>query len=182
MVPIAISLLLLLGYFLREYSLGKLTALEVGMLSANIRRFRLRYVGCVVVGLLVFVILRFSIPTLTNLFFLIFLSLCAIATIGFEMYGWHKCIQGKYSRAFSAPYTVSRVFTNLGAPVPREGGYRLLLEGPQRIESRSRVGPVRKSRIPYFLPPNSDRPERHLPQRTWALSTLYLSSHSYADG
>ena len=114
MIPVAISLLLLLGYFLREYSLGRLTPLEVGTLSANIRPFRLRYVGFVVVGLLLYAILRFSIPTLTNLWFLIFLCLCTIATIGFEIYGWRKCIAGKYSRAFSAPYTVSRVFTNLG--------------------------------------------------------------------
>ncbi len=114
MIPFTISLLLLLGYFLREYSLGRLTPLEVGILSANVRPFRLRYVAFVVVGLLVFAILRFAIPKLTNLWFLIFLFLCAVATIGSEVSGWRKCIAGKYSRAFAALYTVSRVFTNLG--------------------------------------------------------------------
>jgi hypothetical protein len=114
MIPFTISLLLLLGYFLREYSLGKLTPLEVGMLSANIRPLRLRYVAFILITLAVYALLRFSFPTLTNLWFLILFSLCAIATIGIEVSGWRKCIAGKYSRAFAALFTVSRVFTNLG--------------------------------------------------------------------
>jgi hypothetical protein len=102
------------GYLLREYSLGRLTAIELGTLSVNMRPIRLRYLASIVVALAVFATFRFAMPRLQNLWFLIALSIFAIVTVGFEVYGWHKFIVGKYSRTFTAPYTVSRIFTVLG--------------------------------------------------------------------
>jgi hypothetical protein len=102
------------GYILREFSVGRLTALELGTLDVNMRPVRLRYLFSMVVTIAAFAALRFSLPKLMNFWFLLFLSLCAIETVGFELYGWRRFIVGKFSRAFIAPYTVSRILTVSG--------------------------------------------------------------------
>jgi hypothetical protein len=104
----------LCGYLLREFSVGRLTALELGTLSVNMRPVRLRYLVSMVVTFAAFAALRFAVPKLMNSWFLLFLSLCAIETIGFEVYGWRKFIVGKFARKFTAPYTASRIVTVAG--------------------------------------------------------------------
>jgi hypothetical protein len=102
------------GYILREFSVGRLTALELGTLDVNMRPVRLRYLVSMVVTIAVFAALRFSLPRLMNFWFLLFLSLCAIETVGFEVYGWRRFIVGKFPRAFITPYTASRILTVSG--------------------------------------------------------------------
>jgi hypothetical protein len=101
----------LIGYLLREFSVGRLTALDLGTLSLDMRPVRLRYLAFMVAALAAFAVLRFTIPSLMNLWFLIFLSICAIATLGFEVYALRKFIFRKFPRAFMTPYVASRVFT-----------------------------------------------------------------------
>src|SRR5260370_11229130 len=102
------------GYLLHEYSIGRLTALELGTLTVSMRPIRLRYLFSMVAVLVVFVVLRFSMPQRMNFWFLLFLSLGAGFTVGFEVYGWRKCIFGRFSRSFVAPYAASRIFTLSG--------------------------------------------------------------------
>jgi hypothetical protein len=103
-----------LGYLLREYSLGRLSAIETGTLSVDLRPTRLRYIWYMGATLAGFLVLRFSFPNLMNWWFLIFLSVYALGTIGFEVYAWRKFIAGRYPRGFVTPYAISRVLTVSG--------------------------------------------------------------------
>jgi len=103
------------GYLLREYSTGRLTALELGTLDVGMRPIRLlRYLFSMIAIAVVFLILRFSMPWLMNLWFLLTLCLAACLTLFFEVHGWRKCIFGKFSRSFVAPYVVSRIVSLSG--------------------------------------------------------------------
>jgi hypothetical protein len=99
------------GYLLREYSIGRLTALELGTLSVSMRPIRLRYLLSMIAVVGVFLVLRFSIPRLMNLWFLLVLSLGMGLTLVFEVDGWRKCIFGRFARSFVTPYAVSRILS-----------------------------------------------------------------------
>ena len=105
---------MLVGYLLGEHSTRRLTALELGTLSVSMRPIRLGYLFSMIAVVAVFFVLRFSMPRLISLWFLVFLSLAASLTVGFEVYGWRKCIFGRFSRSFVAPFAGSRIFTLLG--------------------------------------------------------------------
>lgn len=104
----------LLGYLLREYSLGRLSVNETGTLSVDLRPTRIRYIWYMGVTLAGFLILRFFSPVLMNWWFLIFLSIYALGAIGFEIYAWRKFIAGRYPRGFVTPFAISRVLTVAG--------------------------------------------------------------------
>ena len=101
----------LVGYLVREFAVGRLTPLELGTLSVNLRPLRLRYICSMGTVLAAFFVLRFSIPKLMNFWFLFFLGVCAAITVGFEFYGWRQFVAKKFSRGFVFPYSVSRLIT-----------------------------------------------------------------------
>jgi hypothetical protein len=106
-----------IGYLLREYSVGKLSAEQVGILSTSMRPTRLRYLWSMLAALALFFAARFAMPSHQNVSFLLFLGSAAILTVSFEVYGWRRSELNKLHRTFVWPFFISRVVTVSGTLV-----------------------------------------------------------------
>jgi len=104
----------LIGYGLREFSLGRISAEQLGNLSMSMRPTRLRYLWVMLSILAAFLLVRFSLPSLTDTWFLLFLFLAAVVSVGFEVHGFRQFFLGNLPHSFVRPYMISRLFTLLG--------------------------------------------------------------------
>jgi hypothetical protein len=105
---------LFFGYLVREYSVGKLNAEQLGTLSVNMRPTRLRYLWSMLATLAVCVAAIISMPSLQKVWFLGFLTVVAVLTVGFEIHGWRTSGGSVLPRSFVVPFLISRAITHLG--------------------------------------------------------------------
>jgi hypothetical protein len=103
-----------LGYLLREFAVGKLSAEQLGSLDKRLRPNRIRYVLVAVAMLAVFLAVRFSIPSQVDVWFVTFLSLFALVTLAFESVGWRATVRAELPNSFKTPYLISRVLSIAG--------------------------------------------------------------------
>ena len=103
-----------LGYLLREFATGRISAEQLGSLDKRLRPYRIRYVVIAVAMLAVFFAIRFSVPLLVDVWFVTFLSLFALVTLAFEYTGWRTTVLAGLPNSFKVPYFVSRVVSITG--------------------------------------------------------------------
>ena len=110
----AFLIFLTIGYLFRERSLGRLDAMQAGTWLLSIRRVRLRFLKIAGAAFVTVLILRFTLPKLQNLWFLIFLALL-LALIGYAQLKSYKIARSQQMPAeFIKLYGASLVCDLLG--------------------------------------------------------------------
>ena len=105
---------LLVGYLLRERSLRNLDTSQAGTLVLMLRPNRIRYVKIAAALVAVFLILRFSLPKFTKVFFLLFLALFTVAAVMAQWVAWRALRKESFPSGFIQLYGTSQVFDCLG--------------------------------------------------------------------
>ena len=106
--------LLLFGYLLRERSLGLLDTTQAGTLVLRVRPHRIRLLKFWAGLIAIFMVLRFSLPRMQNVWFLSVLSISMIA-IAYTYWASWKTLRGQeFPSSFHRQYGVSMVLDFLG--------------------------------------------------------------------
>jgi len=110
----AFFILLCSGYLLRERSLGRLDITQAGTLVLGLRPHRIRLLKIWAGVLVIFFVLRFSLPQFQNVFFLSFLSI-SVVVLGYTYWAsWGTLRSREFPSAFGRLYGTSMVLDFLG--------------------------------------------------------------------